>query len=145
MIKTPAAHRLSVLAVCLFAALPLAPAALAAQPGGCQGEGVKIVTVTVSGENHAITASPTSVTIDMKGRVCWEISGMEAGQEMVMSGKAASDDQFPERSVNAPKNTINSGAPNKAGTFHYNLILRAKGKEISRLDPTVIVEPPPTP
>ena len=124
---------------CLLASLLLAPAALA-QPDECRGAKVKVVKVTISEEN-AISVDKDSVTIERQGRVCWEVTGLSEGETLTMSGKAETDDQFPERSVMLPRTFMNSGVTSKDGTFHYDLILSLDGKEISRLDPQVIIDP----
>lgn len=139
MNKSFSARNLWVFAASLLALLLLAPTAFAA-PDECRGNAAKVVNVNIA-EDHAITVDQDTVTIKMHGRVCWEITGLKDGDTLTMAGKTAADDQMNERFAKYPVAFINSGAPNKKGTFHYHLILTNDGKEVSRLDPLVIIEP----
>lgn len=129
-----------VLSACFLTTLLTAPAAMA-QPDECKGEAVKIVKVTISGEAYDIKVDPETVEIERHGRVCWEIDGLAEGHTLTMSGKSEADDHFADHSVTLPRKFMNSGAPNKPGTFHYDLTLSADGNEISKLDPAVVIGP----
>lgn len=110
----------------------------------CPGNAT-VVNVTLSEKGSSgkwdVGVDKETVEITMQGRVCWDVSGLEDGYTLTMSGKSGEDNQFPDRSVTPPPTTINSGAPKSAGTFEYDLTLTHDGNEVGKLDPSIIIRP----
>lgn len=137
----------------LFAIAALLATGAAAQEESpsddCKG-GVK-VEIAVVPDQEPLKVSPESVTIyrngkpGQPGRVCWRVSGLQDGETLHIAGKEDSPvkDPFPslERTITAPRDRANSGAPAKLGTWTYDLWITVEGSDerLHFTDPEVII------
>jgi len=139
--------------VWLACALALAAApALAQSSHRCPNgdDDVARIDVTVDHAAGAVYASPMSATIELNAasagphRVCWVVSGLEAGEELRFEDKNPDDaGYFPNlaRTVKDPPAFANSGNPSRAGTWSYTLRVVAGGQDVAVLDPDVVIKP----
>ena len=119
---------LTSLALAVLAAASIA----SAQDQRCPDGDTKVarVDVTIDYDNGTVSVSPSSVEVylvegpERPSRVCWVISQLRDGDELVLVDKDASAaDFFPglKRTITSRAAFANSGNPAKAGTWDDNL------------------------